>query len=131
MFRTLRITLFALFLTAFVCAAVGLYIFWPAIRQTVHLTRQRWSPPKIAVPKPQPPPAITFQPPAGPPRKGNRPWKGIEAIFDDSRARRGEHISWKDNPASVYEMVANPGFTDSDGFEAHCQELAKWQSDLP
>lgn len=130
MLRALRVLGLTILALGLVCATVGLILFWPVIGENIHAFRQSFKPPVKMVPPP-PAPLVNIPLPPEPPRKGNRPWTGIEAVFDDARSRRGEHISWKDNPSSIYRDVASPAFTDSADYEQHALELAKWHRELP
>ncbi len=114
MYRVLRLLGLLVLCFSLASGSVLLIIFWDAI--TWHVFPRQPAPrkPRIVV---APPPAAqtisNFVPPEPPPRKGRNPWSEVEKWFDEMRARRDEHPAWKDNPSAVYEMVANPAFTDS------------------
>src|SRR5689334_500986 len=108
MYRILRLLGFFVLCFLLTSGSVLLVIFWDAITERIGPPRSHPNKPRI-VSSPSGPAQITphFVPPE-PPRRGRKTWAEAEGTFDDMRAKLDENPGWKDNPSSVYEMVANP-----------------------
>jgi hypothetical protein len=132
MYRVVRLLGFFVLCFLLASGSVLLVIFWDLIAE--HIGPPRPVPPKPSLVVSPPAPA---QIPSGvvlpepPPRKGHGPWSDVEKSFEEMRARRAEHPAWKDNPSAVYEMVANPAFTDSPDILDHCVALSQWRREMP
>jgi hypothetical protein len=132
MYRVVRILGFFVLCFLLASGSVLLVIFWDLIAE--HAAPPRRVPPQppiVVSPPTAAEPALAVVLPEPPPRKGDNSWSEVEKEFDEIRARRDERPGWKDNPAAVYEVVANPAFTDSSDILDHCVALSQWRREIP